>query len=45
MTVLCITILLAVLIAAICTLTGESGEAIRHGDEKAEKYNREKVIY
>ena len=42
MTVMCIAILLAVLIAAACALTGESGEAIRHGDEIADQYYREK---
>ena len=42
MTVLCIAILLAVLVAAACTLTGESGKAIRRGDEMADKYYREK---
>ena len=42
MGVFCVLFLRAVLVAAACTLTGDSGKAIRHGDEIADKYYREK---
>lgn len=40
MGVLCIVIFAAMIVVAACTLTGQSGIAIRHGDEKAEEHYR-----
>lgn len=36
--VLCLLILIGVLMVALWTLTAASGDAMRHGDEKAREY-------